>query len=122
MFKIRSPKFRADNYCPPLDGEFTTVEPELLYKNRDVASGDSLNSIEVCSEPSRQKSIQCFNCKKLGHFARNCRNKFEIHCFKCQKPGFTVKTCTSCNKAEKKESQLTSKVNRRRLGNVHENL
>ncbi|AJP61711.1 gag protein [Human immunodeficiency virus 1] len=40
------------------------------------------------------RNIKCFNCRKKGHLARNCRAPRKKGCWKCGKEGHQMKDCT----------------------------
>lgn len=75
---------------------------------------------------SKPKFIgNCFNCKKIGHQAHECKSKksdsstksrFEGHCYNCKKYGHRAHECRS-----KKKSNWTSekKEHAPRKGNSH---
>jgi len=50
----------------------------------------------VVAAPGRT-SIKCWNCEKMGHVARECKEAQRLHCYHCGKMSFTVKTCPSCS-------------------------
>ena len=52
---------------------------------------------------SQSNSQGCFVCGKMGHWARDCKQK-KLFCWSCGKPGKTVATCGCRKKSEAKPS------------------
>ena len=80
------------------------AERVLQFKPKasiDIAANDNsvLETIKVLQEEinalklSSQARVVCFNCRKEGHVARNCRNKRPIKCYTCGKTGHTKAQC-----------------------------
>jgi len=73
---------------------------ELLWEEQWLATQHELtqdtvtemNVAYMAQERGRHRgvSVQCFNCKELGHIARNCSKKFYNY---CKKEGHVIKEC-----------------------------
>jgi len=66
--------------------------PKKAMKNGSVTSKDS--SYESESENvSSGNGQSCFNCKKTGHFSRECPEKSAPKCFNCNQTGHMSRDC-----------------------------
>ncbi|KAK9680155.1 Zinc knuckle [Popillia japonica] len=78
-------------YAPPpnktklLEPDLATklLEPDLAYCSVDVQSvGSSSGNSNNLSLPN----VVCFNCRKMGHVKRDCREPFRKNCYRCGYP------------------------------------
>lgn len=93
-------KYRAESYQPPQrKHNVASVEPEL-------ACAHVMPEVNVGEVAVRESGgVQCYNCKKSGHIARDCVAPLNRHCYRCQKPGVTVRTCPECNRHSGNENR-----------------
>ncbi|AEK79584.1 gag protein [Simian immunodeficiency virus] len=53
-----------------------------------------INMLQGGKKPLRKGQLQCFNCGKPGHTARNCRAPRKKGCWRCGQEGHQMKDCT----------------------------
>lgn len=92
--RLEEKKAAIENFAPP-PRRFETIEADLAYIEQTVASMST--DSQPTSSPKRDSNYTCWNCKKPGHIARNCRAPKRRYCFKCKEPDVTVRTCRKCN-------------------------
>ena len=56
----------------------------------ETLKGIPTNNRFACLELNK---IECFQCGKVGHIARQCMANFSIECFKCRKLGHIARKC-----------------------------
>ena len=64
-----------------------------------TAATDSANAADTSGRTNGAAvscRIKCWNCEKLGHFARDCQAEKRIYCYRCGRARVTVKDCPSC--------------------------
>ena len=64
-------------------------------KRGPESTTDRHEPMEIGSVEQKKKDVTCYNCKKVGHIAKNCRApKQEVGpCFRCKKMGHLKKDC-----------------------------
>ena len=72
--KLETKKYRAEHYQAPPRKSRAFVEPDLACLE------SRLDEVHVTPKPHHSENtdtrgVQCFNCKRFGHIARNCRYK-----------------------------------------------
>lgn len=45
-----------------------------------------------------RNDLECWNCRKKGHFYNECKSKKSKFCYRCGLSNVTVNTCTRCSK------------------------
>ena len=71
------------------------VPPQKMKKNGSVSSDRSSkdSSYESETENFSGNNSGCFNCKKPGHFSRECPEKSGMKCFNCDQTGHMSREC-----------------------------
>lgn len=107
-------------YRPPTQNVLNLLEPDLscpdyFNKRLDSSYGKSNNFEKNKYSFFPQKNIsyknvsvvngaQCWNCNKIGHHYRVCRNKKNIFCFACGSQGVTRMSCQRCKSKNQRGS------------------
>lgn len=92
-------RYRIDAYeAPRGKSMLREMEPDLA---RPVGSKPPMPMIAGRGAPRINAStVECWNCRRTGHFSADCRQpraNSGVKCFKCGLDGFTTRTCTRCN-------------------------
>lgn len=103
--KLEATKLSVESYTPPVRTA-RILEPDLAYVQSDlldVAGVSATSSVvtpvvkEKFVPQTGQNALLCWNCRKVGHRAVECREPRKIHCFRCGKPGVTSRNCENCS-------------------------
>lgn len=90
--QIEQARASVSMYAPP-PNKTKLLEPDLAYCSVDVQSvGSSSGNSNNLSLPN----VVCFNCRKMGHVKRDCREPFRKNCYRCGYPNVTVTNCPRC--------------------------
>ena len=96
------------NQNKPNDPKYQRIEQELKNQSSDIKEIKTLiskgkkfnnkNRAKFEEKDERQKTdrkdIECFSCKRKGHYANECKNK-EIECYACHQKGHYANDCRS---------------------------
>jgi hypothetical protein len=102
---VASAVLNPDLTLDTLKTQLTTV-----YKSR-LARSTEKQEVEKQEDHSAmkafEKKLKCFNCGKLGHISKECRNKEgkkkgRVECFHCGKPGHIAKFCRNKHPIEQR--------------------
>lgn len=69
---------------------------ESYTKSTSASTSSTVNYVD-----SKNKTIKCFYCKKIGHTTRHCKKLLEYVCKKCNKKGHTEKRCRDGRRDDK---------------------
>lgn len=92
--RLESNKYLADNFQPPVVSRRSLLEPDLACPTK---THTRMCSTET-SESNHTTAPLCWNCRKLGHFYRECRLPRNKFCYSCGCVNQTKATCPKCSK------------------------
>ena len=87
--QLEERKEAIENFVPPSRNK-KMMEPDLAYVYTDNASTSRASAVEI-------SEISCWNCKKGGHRASECKEPKSKYCFRCGNNGYTVRSCPKCS-------------------------
>jgi len=70
--------------------------------------------MDVDAISTSQSDKKCFNCRKLGHFAKDCRLSKEKKCFNCGKLGHYTNECRQPKKSDNGPSKQNQQKGKQR--------
>lgn len=109
--QLEQGKFMVDRFQRPITTKKTQpLEPDLAY----YTSKCHISTVETTNTTSREigkssqveqrtivqgkpRKSECWNCKKIGHGFRSCREPPSRFCFKCGFADVYIATCPRCN-------------------------
>lgn len=90
--RLEATKSAVDNYTPPSRSS-KMLEPDLAYVHTE-----SVTVATVMTDARLPvNSVKCWNCRRDGHLAKDCRAPRRVHCFKCGEPDVITRNCRKCS-------------------------
>lgn len=101
--EIEEPHNKKTN-SPDLHSKNSRKGP-FKFKKTNVEQIDSRTSSRLSSVDNQndnnsryRTNLECWNCRRKGHFYSECRSKKVKFCYRCGLSNVTVNTCTRCQK------------------------
>lgn len=83
----------------PLPRNETILEPDLAYEDHSRRKGLPAGRVAELRNSSsvERRDVVCWNCRKIGHRFRFCREPKKRFCYGCGKENTFKRECSSCN-------------------------
>lgn len=110
---VEAVRLRSERVRPPPSNPRLVAEPHLMYRplrsSTSAAIETALQSVRghsteatisaspVVQSPNPSPEIRCFNCRNLGHVARNCGQPHRRRCYRCGESNVTIRNCPRCS-------------------------
>ena len=89
--------------------EQTVLSLEQRFSSLEMGQTTAATVAQRTIQSVNHASKRCYNCRQLGHIARNCRSSHRvIYCYNCGKPGHSK---YQCYRLQGNDSRLAPKAN-----------